>query len=262
MSSTTTTTTNVFKTGVQYGFFFDQSRCIACMTCTVACKTWNQLSPGPTKWLRIYEWETGTFPTPEINTLFAPCYHCQKPVCVDAANGAMFKEPNYGVVLIDPNQATSSSLRAAWDACPYGSIVFDSDAPNANASKCTMCVDRLQQGLMPICVLSCQMRALDFGPLATLTQKYGSNTQLSGMPDPSTTNPSVVFKPKDARTQIITLDSSEVISLMGSRGDLPAVYTDSTSVTNITPGLVGRSELNMKASSTEDLMSATSNDDA
>ena len=260
--STTTTASSTLQKGVQYGFFFDQSRCTACMACTVACKTWNKLSPGPTKWLRIYEWETGAFPTPEINTLFAPCYHCQKPVCVDAANGAMFKEPNYGVVLIDPNQSTSASLRAAWEACPYGSIVFDSDAPNANASKCTMCVDRLDQGLMPICVLSCQMRALDFGPIDSLTNKYGSNAQLTGMPDPSTTNPSVVFKPKDARVQRIALDPNQVISLMGSRGSLPPVYTDSTSVTNITPGLVGRSQLNMKASSTENLMSSTSNDDA
>jgi anaerobic dimethyl sulfoxide reductase subunit B len=261
-SSSTITSTTSFETSVQYGFFFDQSRCIACMTCTVACKTWNQLDPGPAKWLRIYEWESGTFPTPEINTLYAPCYHCQNPVCVDAADGAMFKEPKYGAVLIDPNQASSASLRAAWEACPYGSIVFDSDAPNANASKCTMCIDRLEQGLMPICVLSCQLRALDFGKLSDLQTKYGTNSQLGSMPDPSTTTPSVVFKPKDARQQIVTLDTSSVISLMGDRSPLPAVYTDPSTVTTITPGLVGRSQLNMKASSTEELLSLTCNDDA
>jgi Fe-S-cluster-containing dehydrogenase component len=246
---------------VQYGFFFDQSRCTACMACTVACKTWNQLSPGPSKWLRIYEWETGTFPAPEINTLFAPCYHCQNPVCVDAANGAMYKEPKYGAVLIDPNQADSSSLRAAWEACPYGSIVFNSDAPNANASKCTMCVDRLEQGLLPICVLSCQMRALDFGPLSDLIKKYGSNSKLNEMPDPATSQPSVVFKQKDARKQVVALDSAKVLTLMGNRDPLPPIYTDPTAVTATTPGLVGRSQLNMKATSAEDLMISTSNDD-
>jgi Fe-S-cluster-containing dehydrogenase component len=194
MSTTTTT-----SSPAQYGFFFDQSRCTACMACTVACKSWNKLAPGPTKWLRIYEWETGTFPTPEINTLFAPCYHCQNPVCIAAANGAMLKEPTYGAVLIDPTQTNNPSLRAAADACPYGSIVFDSDAPNANASKCTMCIDRLEQGLKPVCVLSCPMRALDFGPISQMVQSYGTNSQLSGMPDPSTAKPSVVFKQKDAR---------------------------------------------------------------
>jgi anaerobic dimethyl sulfoxide reductase subunit B (iron-sulfur subunit) len=232
------------------------------MACSVACKSWNLLAPGPTKWLRIYEWETGTFPTPEINTLYAPCYHCQNPVCVAAANGAMFKEPKYGAVLIDPAQASNPSLRAASNACPYGAIVFDSDAPNANASKCTMCVDRLEQGLKPVCVLSCPMRALDFGPLNQLAQQYGTNAQLSGMPDPSTTDPAVVFKVKDARKQIVTLSSDSVLSLMGSRNPLPAVYTDSSTVTTITPGQVGRSKLNMKATNNEDMMSATSNDDA
>jgi anaerobic dimethyl sulfoxide reductase subunit B (iron-sulfur subunit) len=174
----------------------------------------------------------------------------------------MFKEPKYGAVLIDPNQANSPSLKAAWEACPFGAIVFDSDAIDANASKCTMCVDRLEQGLMPMCVLSCQMRALDFGPLDTLTQKYEPNApDTSSTPDNST-DPSVVLKPKDARQQIVTLDPTKVISLMGNRGTLPPVYTDSTSVTNITLGLVGRSILNIKASSTEELMYYTSNDDA
>ena len=121
MSSTTTTTTTTATTiswpkGVQYGFFFDQSRCNGCHVCAVECKSWNLLDPGPTKWAKVYEWETGVFPNVVINTLFAPCFHCQNPACVGKANGAMIKEPKYGAVLIDPSQATSAGLKAAWDA--------------------------------------------------------------------------------------------------------------------------------------------------
>ena len=115
---------------------------------------------GSTKWLRLYEWDSGTFPNLRVNTLFAPCYHCANPACVPAANGAMYKEPKYGAVLIDPAQATSANLRAAWEACPYGAIVFDSDLPSAKASKCTMCIDRLEQSLQPVCVMSCMMESL------------------------------------------------------------------------------------------------------
>ncbi len=245
----------------QYGFYFDQSRCTGCYTCTVACKVWNGLPPGPVKWLRMYEWETGSFPAPEINTLFAPCYHCANPVCVNAANGAMYKEPKYGAVLIDPEKANSPSLRAAWDACPYGAISFDSDSADANASKCTMCIDRLEQSLLPVCVASCQMRALDFGKLSDLQAKYGSNAQLAGMPSPSTSNPAVVFKAKDARKQVVNLPTDRVLSLMANRDPLPSVYDTPADATAVTDGLVGRPALNMKASGNQSLLEITRNDD-
>ena len=38
-----------------------------------------------------------------------------------------------------------------------------------------MCVDRLEKGLSPICVLSCSMRALEFGPIEELKKKYGNS---------------------------------------------------------------------------------------
>ncbi len=247
MSSTTT----------QYGFFFDQSRCIGCQACAVACKSWNQLSPGPTKWLRVFQWETGTFPDVKAHTLFAPCYHCENPVCVDAANGAMYKEPKYGAVLIDPAQATSANLKAAWQACPYGAIVFDSDAPNSAASKCTMCVDRLEQSLMPVCVMACPMRALDFGKLSDLQAKYGNTADLEGMPSSSATTPAVVVKPMDAKKALVPYDAGTAIGLLGKRGSLPPYYTDSSAVTSIQPGTVTRDSLKMKPSNTDELMRLT-----
>jgi Fe-S-cluster-containing dehydrogenase component len=159
----------------QYGFFFDQSRCVACQTCAVACKDWNDIAAGPAKPLRIFAWEKGAFPALRINTLFAPCYHCENPVCVDVANGAMYKEDKYGAVLIDPDKANDPNLKAAWNACPYGAITFDSDSPDSTAYKCNMCIDRLEQGKQPICVMSCPQRALDFGPLDQMTEKYGNS---------------------------------------------------------------------------------------
>src|SRR3990170_881513 len=111
----------------QYGFFFDQGRCVNCQSCSISCKDWNNLPAGPGKWLRMFEWEKGAFPETRLHYLFAPCYHCENPVCVDAANGAMFKEAKYGAVLIDPAGNPSPDLRAAANACPYGAITFRSD---------------------------------------------------------------------------------------------------------------------------------------
>jgi len=250
MSSSTTTTT--LATGVQYGFFFDQSRCDGCRTCVTSCKTWNGVQAGPLRGSRLFQWETGTFPDVRLNMVFAPCYHCEKPVCVAASNGTMFKEPNYGAVLIDPAQANSPSLRAAWEACPYGAISFDSDLTNANAFKCNMCVDRLEQGQLPLCVLSCPMRALDFGKLSDLQTKYGTNNQLNEMPSGSTTSPSVVFKASaSTKPTIVPLDANTVLQVMANRPaslNLPAVYSSPSDVTNIPSGLMTKNALNMKPS--------------
>jgi len=170
----------------------------------------------------------------------------------------MFKEPTYGAVLIDPTQASSANLKAAWAACPYGAIVFDSDSPTSNASKCTMCVDRLQQSMLPACVMACPMRALDFGKLTDLQTKYGTTADLPGVPSSSTTNPSVVFKAQDQKTSVIPYDSSAAITLLGARpSGLPQVFTNTTSVTDTTAVQVTRSSLNMKPASVADLMHAT-----
>jgi len=226
MSSTTTTTSTTttgtitspllgattavqFQTGLQYGFFFNQSRCMSCRTCVISCRDWNNIPPGSVKMLKIFEWETGAFPNTRLNYLFAPCYHCANPACVPKANGAMFKEPNYGAVLINPALANSADLRAAWNACPYGAISFDSDSPTANAYKCTMCIDRVSQNQYPICVEACPLRALDFDTMPNLVKKYGSNSQIAGMPSPTTTTPSVVFNPHiQTKTNLVPYDAN------------------------------------------------------
>jgi anaerobic dimethyl sulfoxide reductase subunit B (iron-sulfur subunit) len=259
--STTTTSTTTLQTGVQYGFFYDQSRCVGCYNCHLVCKSTKQIPPGQVRLLRLFNWETGSFPNVSVHTLFAPCYHCENPVCVGVANGALIKEPSYGAVLIDPAQATSANLKAAWEACPYGAISFDSDAPDSTAYKCDMCIDRLATGQFPSCVLVCPTRALDFGPLTDLQAKYGTNADLDGVPSSTTTSPAVVFKAMSPKQTIVPYDTNSALTLLGQRGgSLPPVYTDPSVVTNIPAGSISRTTLNMKAAGS-DLMLRTMDDD-
>ena len=262
MSSTTTSSSGYSASGstvTQYGFFFDQSRCIHCSTCAAACKEWNLLSPGPAKWLRMFEWDSGTFPNLRVSTLFAPCYHCQNPVCIPASNGAMFKEPTYGAVLIDPTYANSPNMRAAAAACPYGAIVFDSDSSTANASKCTMCIDRLVAGKQPVCVMSCIMRALDFGKLSDLQKKYPDATSdLTGVPSSKTATPAVLFRPAAARKQLVPYDPNTAAPLLANRGSsLPAAFDTLANVTSDPNGIAARQTLNITPKKSADLMLAT-----
>lgn len=110
----------------QFGFFYDQSRCSGCRTCSVACKIWHQLPPGPLKYMRVYEYEKGIFPDIRLHFQWIPCYHCEDPACVNICPfDAIHKEDKYGAVLIDPDKCVG--CRLCYDACPYGALVFEGD---------------------------------------------------------------------------------------------------------------------------------------
>jgi anaerobic dimethyl sulfoxide reductase subunit B (iron-sulfur subunit) len=243
----------------QYGFFFDQSRCYGCQACSVACKDWNDIEPGPRKWMSVYDWETGVFPTLRINVLAYSCGHCEKPGCMEACpSGAIFKEDTYGAVLVDTNLCTGA--RNCVEACPYGSPKFASDAPGEKMTKCTMCIDRLERGEKPICVLSCPMRAFDFGPIEELERQYGTLRQLPEMPNPSLTIPNFVFRPHRERQDFVSLDPAAIVELQKQRGNLGTIFEDSTDVTAPTSGLITRNRLRMKNKTAQEVMAHTRND--
>jgi len=246
----------------QYGFFWDQSRCIGCSACYSACKEWKDLPPGSLRPLRILQWEEGSFPTPRVHNLVVQCYHCQNPVCVAAANGALIKEGTYGAVIIDPAQANSVMLRAAYQACPYGAISFDSDAPDAKATKCDMCIDRLQAGLKPVCVEACPQRAFDFDTLDNLHAKYGTTADLTALPNSSTTSPAVVFKPQPPkRAPLVPYDSARALQLLGPRGSFAPVYTSATQATTAAPGQIARTGPTIKPKSMAELVATSLSSD-
>ena len=126
-----------------------------------------------------------------------------------------------------------------------------------------MCIDRLEQGKLPNCVEVCPYRALDFGPLSDLQSKYGTNANLAGLPSSSIVNPAVVIKPLNKKRQVVPYDVPTALNLLGQRPNgVQPFYTTPDAVTSIPDGLVGRSKLNLKPSSTADLLAATRHDDA
>jgi len=244
----------------QYGFFFDQSRCSGCHACAVACKNWHGLPPGPLKYLRIYEYEKGAFPDVRVHFQWVPCYHCDEPACVAACpSDAIYKEPRYGAVLIDSEKC--DGCRLCYEVCPYGAPVFESDEPGVPAQKCTMCIDRLEGGDQPLCVLACPTRALDFGPLDTLAAMYGDNRDLEDMPDSETTRPAVIFKPHSPKRQLVAYDAQRAIELMMRRDPLPPIFDSVDDVLEIPEGAIDRSALVLKHPFADDLIRRTRNDE-
>ncbi len=250
----------------QYGFFIDQSRCIGCNTCTVACKQSHDIPPNSVKWMRVYQWEKGIFPNARLHILPIMCLHCKNPICIKACtDNAIYKEQKYGAVLVDADRCECQGTRKCWQACPYGAPQFDGDGPG-KMSKCNMCIERLEQGLKPICVLSCSMRALEFGLLEELENKYGNLKRLEDMPKESITEPSVVFKAIDPKQDIIPWNPVEALHLWQKRQHhegqpLPDVIANISDVTGVSHKIVGRNKLVLKAKNCQELMYYTTDNE-
>jgi anaerobic dimethyl sulfoxide reductase subunit B (iron-sulfur subunit) len=250
---------------MQYGFFIDQSRCIGCNSCTVACMQWHGIQPGFVKWMRVHQWEKGLFPDIRLHMLPVMCYHCENPLCIKACpNIAIYKEERFGAVLIKPDRCQGA--RKCWKACPYGAPQYEGDDLGKKMSKCNMCIDRLGAGLKPICVLSCSMRALEFGPFDEIMSKYGNLRRLEDMPSDSITHPAVVFKPADRKNEVIAWNYERALELWSKResasgGPLPNVFESITDVTQAPQEIVGRNRLVLKARNAKELNYYTTDDE-
>ncbi|MDO8473720.1 MAG: 4Fe-4S dicluster domain-containing protein, partial [Dehalococcoidia bacterium] len=101
----------------------------------------------------------------------------------------------------------------------------------------------------------------DFGPMEALVARYGDNRDLQDMPSSRTTRPSVVFKPRTRKRQLVPYDAARALELMGRRDPLPAIFASSTDVTDAPREIIGRGRPTIKHESASDLMRCTRNDE-
>ena len=95
------------------------------------------------------------------------CKHCANAGCVDACpTGALIRTEHQTVVL-QPDVCNGCGY--CVPACPFG--VVDRDHIDGRAGKCTLCYDRLQDGLEPACAKACPTDSIQFGPLEDLVDR-------------------------------------------------------------------------------------------
>lgn len=183
---------------MQLGFYFDQTRCIGCFACCVACKDWHDVPAGRANWLRVCNVEEGEFPALFVAYLFYPCFHCTDPPCVAACPvGAISKRKEDGIVLVKRDLCLGgASCGKCKEACPYRAPQFGEEE-DAKMQKCNLCVERWQEKKKPVCVEACPMWALDAAPLDELRAKYGDLREMAGFVYASDAKPSVTFKRKN-----------------------------------------------------------------
>lgn len=189
----------------QLGFYINQSLCTGCKACSVACKDRNNLDVG-VNFRRVYTYEEGSFIQQPASGIVhniksfyfsIACNHCTKPKCIPSCpTGAIVKNKENGVVTID--QEICAGAQLCVRACPYGAPQYNKKKFKSN--KCDFCIELQEKGEEPVCVSTCPMRAIDFGPVEELKKKYGNVSQIKGMPSNSITHPNIVITPhKDAK---------------------------------------------------------------
>jgi anaerobic dimethyl sulfoxide reductase subunit B (iron-sulfur subunit) len=190
---------------MRYGFYFDQTRCIGCLTCVIACQDWHDVPAGPASWIRVKTIEKGKYPDLFVTFLFEVCYHCVKPACVLACPmNAITKQEKNGVVIVDSEKCLGKeNCSSCYDACPYAVPQFGNEK-NAKMQKCDFCADRLAVGKKPICVESCPMQALDAGSIDELRANINDSSDAEGFIFFETLSPSITYKPKqDTRGLVV-----------------------------------------------------------
>lgn len=189
------------------GFFTDTSVCIGCKACQVACKQWNLLpafetglsgkSYDNTLALSSEEWRHVKFielfeqaqipPAPrlapaaagagvDLDLLLAEakagqwlmmsdsCKHCVEAPCQQACPTGAIVHTEFANVYIQPDICNGCASCVA--ACPFG--VITRSKRDGHSYKCTMCYDRLRDGLQPACARACPTSSIHFGPIDEL----------------------------------------------------------------------------------------------
>jgi Fe-S-cluster-containing dehydrogenase component/formate-dependent nitrite reductase membrane component NrfD len=143
-----------------YGFAIDLRKCIGCHACTIACKAEHEIPVGVNRcWVKTVE--QGTFP--DTRRFFFPvlCNQCTDAPCVRICpTRALFKRRD-GIV--DLSGESCIGCRACMEACPYDQLFID---PNTHtAEKCNFCANRVENELLPACVIVCPTECRIFGDL-------------------------------------------------------------------------------------------------
>lgn len=177
----------------QKGFYYNSIACTGCKACQISCKDKNNLKVGEL-FRKVYEFEGGTFPDVWGYFISLGCNHCAEPKCAEnCPTGAIYKRDKDGLVVQDRDKCIGCKM-CLW-SCPYERPQYLEE--EGKAGKCDGCADLVDQGLNPVCVDSCPMRAIEFGDIAELREKYGDHTDLKVLADSSMTNPSITIHAVD-----------------------------------------------------------------
>jgi formate dehydrogenase iron-sulfur subunit len=94
------------------------------------------------------------------------CKHCTNAGCLDACPTGALIRTEFETVIVQADVCNGCGY--CIPACPFG--VIDRDPYDGRAAKCTLCYDRLEDGLEPACAKACPTDSIQFGPYDELVE--------------------------------------------------------------------------------------------
>jgi len=147
----------------------------------MACKAENG-TPPEVFWCQVLEREEGKYPSARRIFLPVLCNHCAEPACVKACPSGATTQREDGIVIVDSDKCVG--CRYCLIACPYqvrfyvdkirgyfgeGMTPYEELGYKKHqegvVEKCNFCIDRVDKGLEPACVVTCPTSCRHFGDL-------------------------------------------------------------------------------------------------
>lgn len=154
-----------------YVMVIDLDKCIGCYACQVSCQMEHKL---PEDHARIKLTIEDSGPYPENKRLFLPllCNHCTRPLCLPACKQNVYAN-KAGIII--HNTDACLGCGQCISACKHQAIFLNPKTKKID--KCDFCYSRINHNLMPVCVLSCMARAMEFGDISSSHSSVWKNLE-------------------------------------------------------------------------------------
>jgi formate dehydrogenase iron-sulfur subunit len=169
------------------------------------------------------------------------CKHCTHAGCLDVCpTGSLFRT-EFGTVVVQ--EEISNGCGYCVPACPYG--VIDQREGDGRVVKCTLCYDRLTDGLQPACATACPTQSIQFGDLDELQAR--ADARLAALQQQGVEGARLYGRNEDdgvvgAGAFFLLLDEPEVYGLppdpVVTTRDLPAMWRHAGAAALALAGLV------------------------